>query len=68
MSGHFRQFRGSNSARQGLRDRTTRESVGEETWQKWVQEARADRAFRYFGIVFIAALGGIIFWITMQGW
>jgi hypothetical protein len=64
MSGYFKQMRHSGPARRLLRERLEREEIGEAEYQKMLSY-HDDRAFKIFGVVFIAAFGAIILGVVL---
>lgn len=67
LAGHFRQMREPDSARKALQDRLQREQMGDEAYDAMVRSTR-DRSFVVFGVIFIVAMGVLVFGIALFGW
>ncbi len=68
MSRYFSQFRdGKGEARRRLQERLAREEMGDEAYDKAASQSD-DRAFKLFGLVFIALFGLVVLGVAALGY
>lgn len=68
MSQYYNQMRSShNEARSRLQERLAREDMGDEAYEKAASYAD-ERAFKIFGIVFIALFAAVILGLAWLGY
>lgn len=67
MSGYYKQMQHGGDAARQLRERLAREELGDAAYEKQVSH-HDDRAFRIFGIVFIAGFAVVVLGIVALGY
>ncbi|MBX3567087.1 MAG: hypothetical protein KF914_03460 [Rhizobiaceae bacterium] len=68
MSQYYKQMQpASNDARSKLQQRLAREEMGDEAYDKMVA-AHDDRAFKLFGVVFVALFGVAVLVVAWLGY
>lgn len=68
MSGYYKQMQhGDDDAKRGLRERLARKEIGDAAYDKMVSQSEG-RAFKIFGIVFIALFGGVVLGVAWLGY
>jgi hypothetical protein len=68
MSQYYKQMQhGSNEAKRLLQKRLAREEMGDEAYDKMVSN-HDDRAFKVFGVVFIALFAVAVFVVAWLGY
>jgi hypothetical protein len=68
MSQYYRQMQhGNDEARRLLNERLAREEMGDEAYDRMVSN-NDDRAFKIFGVAFIALFAVVIFTVSWLGY
>lgn len=68
MSQYYKQMQhGSDEARRGLDERLAREEMGDAAYDKMVSQ-NGDRAFKIFGVVFIAVFAVVVLGVAWLGY
>lgn len=67
MSGEYKQIRHGDDAASGLQERLARQEMGDAEYDR--QRSYADdRAFRLFGVAFIAVFGLVVLGVVLLGY